>query len=236
MATPTPSTTGDTPASCSELIPPSAKRVKKAPSLCDEHHDMVTIIIKSPIPGKDEKKYIMHKSIACYYSPVLNKAFNGPFTEGQTQTMTIDDFKQPAAFGAIQSWMYMQKADGLKDEWGGRSNMLFYVWILADRLIMPALQNDLMGLLIGMPIPLNSLSWMYENTGPHSELRSLLVDRCAALPVWKNTADRELWIDAKVPTELLVDTLYAQAREDKPTKQNIKPEAYFVKIDRSIAD
>ncbi|KAG4426217.1 hypothetical protein IFR04_000683 [Cadophora malorum] len=200
-SSPAPTAAGSTPASCSELIPPSAKKSKKAPSLCDEHHEMVTIIMKSPT-GKTGRKFIMYKSVACYYSPVLDKAFNGTFQEGQTQTMTIDDFQFPDTFGAVQSWMYTQKTDGWKEEWAKEYNArLYYVWVLAHRLIMP-------------------------------KLRSFLAESCAASTpdVFRNL-DKQIWIDANVPSELLLDTLYVYCRADKPTKKDMKLEDYFVNVD-----
>jgi len=194
---------------------------------------MVTIIMKSPT-GKTDRKFIMYKSVACYYSPVLDKAFNGTFQEGQTQTMTIDDFQFPDTFGAVQSWMYTQKTDGWKEEWANEYNArLYYVWVLADRLIMPSLQNEVMVLLwsatcISIPMAI----WAYENSSPESKLRSFLAESCAASTpdVFRNL-DKQIWIDANVPSELLLDTLYVYCRADKPTKKDMKLEDYFVNVD-----
>ncbi|KAH7360630.1 hypothetical protein BKA65DRAFT_189714 [Rhexocercosporidium sp. MPI-PUGE-AT-0058] len=226
-ATPTPTSALDTPASCSEAIPRSAKRIKIAPSLSDEHHEMVTVILKSNDPDMPEKKYIIHKSIACYHSPVLDKAFNGPYTEGQTQVMTIEDFDRPDAFGAIQSWMYTQNTDGWKDEMGEEHDRkLYFVWILADRLIMPKLQNQVMNLL--MDIRIFSLLWLgfiYKNTSPESKLRSFVSDRFATSI---NLRDKKTWLKAEVPVEFLLDLLFAQAWEVRPIPENMTAEGYHV--------
>ncbi|KAG4431634.1 hypothetical protein IFR05_012876 [Cadophora sp. M221] len=230
MVTPNPNPTGDTPASSSELIPRSAKRVKIAPSLSDVHHEMVTIIIKSDLPDKPDRKHPIYKNITCYHSPVLDKAFNGPFIEGQTQVMTIDDIRNPVTFGAIQSWIYTQKKDGWKEAWGDNYHVkLYQLWVLADRLIMPTLHNEMMtSLMETRRIPLHSLGWIYKNTLPESKLRSFLSDWCAKFKTWKN---KNTLLAADVLAELLLDTLFAQLRAVLLTMENMKAANYFVAVD-----
>ncbi|KAK0129756.1 hypothetical protein ONS96_000310 [Cadophora gregata f. sp. sojae] len=209
-----PSASGDVPASCSER--PSMKNLKKSPSLCDENHDLVTIITKSPA-GIPDLKFVMHTTIACYHSPVLDRAFNGTFNEGQTQTVKIDVFAPYCTCAAVQSWTYTQRTASWKEEWGSRYHLrLFFTWILADRLIMPNLQFDVMALLIGCSIPLCLLDWIYENSSPDSKLRSFVVDSCG-----KNMyrTDKQTWLAAKTPVELLLDILLAQTRPSRSSKE-----------------
>jgi hypothetical protein len=61
---------------------------------------------------------LVHEAIACHHSRILDKPFNSPFIEGQTQTITTKDFDFPDAFGAVQSWMYTQKLKRLEEENG----------------------------------------------------------------------------------------------------------------------
>ncbi|KAL2074336.1 hypothetical protein VTL71DRAFT_8114 [Oculimacula yallundae] len=227
MASSATNATGDTPAESSQPIRASDVPVKKAPSLCDEHHDMVTIFMKGQ-KGKPDRKYIMHKSIACHHSPVLNKAFNGPFVEGQTQTFTIDDFEWPEAFGVIQSWMYAQKTDGWKEELGESfPTKIGYAWILADRMLMPKLQNAVMILLSSLEaastIP-HKIA--YENTPPGSKLRRFVCDRYACFSVMEH--HKATWLAYKMPAELLLDMLMAKSRPVPPTLLSMKAEDYFV--------
>ena len=74
--------------------------------------------------------------------------------------------------------------------------------------------------------------WAYENSSPESKLRSFLAESCAASTpdVFRNL-DKQIWIDANVPSELLLDTLYVYCRADKPTKKDMKLEDYFVNVD-----
>jgi hypothetical protein len=51
---------------------------------------------------------MVHKEHACRYSPVLDKAFNSTFEEGQAQTYTMDD-TTIGAFRMFVQWVYTQK-------------------------------------------------------------------------------------------------------------------------------
>jgi BTB/POZ domain len=68
---------------------------------------VVTFLIGT---GDTPKKFIMHKERVCYYSPVLNAAFNSTFIEGQTQTYRLED-TSPSAFRLFTQWIYGQKFD-----------------------------------------------------------------------------------------------------------------------------
>jgi hypothetical protein len=66
---------------------------------------MVTFIIgKDP----DQENFMVHKEHACRYSPVLDKAFNSTFKEGETQNYTMDD-ASVEAFRMFVQWIYSQK-------------------------------------------------------------------------------------------------------------------------------
>jgi hypothetical protein len=134
---------------------------------------------------KNESKiFLVHKAIACHHSRMLDKAFNSPFIEGQTQTITIKDFYFPDAFGAVQSWMYMQTPKGLQEEnWAcSFTQRLCISWVFADRLIMPKMQNEIMRALKAEgKNPIHLAGWLYKNTPPESKLRRWFVQHSAAL-------------------------------------------------------
>jgi hypothetical protein len=79
------------------------------------------------------------------------------------------------------NWLYTQDiADGERDL--PESNNLIDLWILADRFIVPRLQNQAMELIIDNRTRVGSISVKteiraYENTAEGSKLRSALVDR-----------------------------------------------------------
>ncbi len=89
----------------------------------------------------DPIKYIIHKDFICYYSPFFKAAFNGNFKEGQTQEMRIS--ADVVAFGVVVNWLYSQKVMAFGcDEL--TLSTLTQAWILADRFLIPKLQNQIM--------------------------------------------------------------------------------------------
>jgi len=82
------------------------------------------------------EKVVLHKDFLCHYSPFFNAAFNGTFKEGLTQEMTLQ--ADTTAFGIVAGWFYSQKIEHL----GPKSLVLLArVWILAQRFLLPKLQN-----------------------------------------------------------------------------------------------
>lgn len=88
-----------------------------------------------------EHKFLIHKDFICYHSPFFAAAFNGPFQEGTTQTMKLEDV-EANVFGILVDWVYTQEvADKSK-----KLDLATYakLWILADRFLMRRMQNDVM--------------------------------------------------------------------------------------------
>ena len=190
----------------------------------------MTIIMRNE--AEITKIYVIHKEIACYYSPMLDKAFNGPFTEGDTQTLIIDDFDYPDAFGAVQSWMYTQSMNGWEAAWGREyTKTLYIVWILADRLLMPNLQNELMGHLWKNSLPLRIFDYVYENTGPRSKLRKYIADTMAGYKCPDDYRPGPKQCTKLLPVDLLVDIIAATRRPEPPTPQNFRLQDFLVEED-----
>jgi hypothetical protein len=83
----------------------------------------------------------------CYYSPVFNKALNGIFLEGETQTMTLEDV-DASVFGLLVSWLYTGNIASRKSRQHENNFKLYQfpiqlakLWILGERFLMPQLQN-----------------------------------------------------------------------------------------------
>jgi hypothetical protein len=86
-------------------------------------------------------------------------------------------------------WIYFQLVDVKQVVDDKRKfeedSTLLCLWILADKLIMPVLQNTIIAALfcrkqIGYPIYTENLSYVYENTAKDSKLRLFLVDLITA--------------------------------------------------------
>jgi hypothetical protein len=143
---------------------------------------MVTFLVGE---GDKEKKFIVHKEFACHYSPTLKAAFSSGFLEGQTQTYRLRDTTQGAVQFLLQ-WFYKQRLDVLQLESTGRYDgteceSLVYLWVLADQLLMPKLQNFIVCRLIEIIIekhkllPTHLINFIYKNTSKDSKLRLLFL-------------------------------------------------------------
>jgi hypothetical protein len=179
---------------------------------------------------------------ACYYSPVLNAAFKGPFIEGQTQTYNLEDI-DTTAFRMLVHWLYTQNLDLTLEELEKPPAMgdtvtptnqpspkylaeeedqipesvsahelhLVQLWVIADRLLIPALQNAAIETLVRFwgvnDERIHGFGWIdyaYEHTQPLSPLRRLAVDTFAYV------TEGYAWLKFKdnahlLPKEFLVD-------------------------------
>ncbi|TVY49272.1 hypothetical protein LCER1_G008549, partial [Lachnellula cervina] len=147
---------------------------------------LVTFLIGPENEDVKPKTFIVHKEIVCYHSPVLNAAFNSGFVEGQTQTYKLDDVSE-GVFKLLVQWLYSQKLtvqdlDQKKDftaiYWQDRNLAALYV--LADRLAMPSLQNLVLEKIEHLSdksstIPTHSFYYVYNNTSKDSPLRKFFV-------------------------------------------------------------
>lgn len=146
---------------------------------------MVTIVLEDCVETvpPEIKTFTVHKSVVCYHSRMLEAAFSGSFIEGQSQSITLKEVHYPYLYGYIQAWMYTGSLDSMKKQgkFDDRSTRLFLTWVLADRLIMPELQNALMSAMFAhAPFPMGDCHTIYQLTTPDSKLRKWLVEGCAA--------------------------------------------------------
>ncbi|KAL2072723.1 hypothetical protein VTL71DRAFT_12066 [Oculimacula yallundae] len=194
-------------------------------------------------------KFVVHKEFACYHSSVLRAAFASNFVEGQTQTYRIID-TSPDAFQLFVQWLYTQKlqlhrlrhleASGLTDESGedeeydmGDEDMsLAKLWVLADKLAIPKLQNSAMTCILkfasGNVIPTLPYHYIYENTGIGSPLRRLVVEQCAhELPHYYIYSCAEYF-----PRELLLDIFAYTAKNFRDDRDSLPdPRKFYVAED-----
>ncbi|RDW64197.1 hypothetical protein BP5796_10699 [Coleophoma crateriformis] len=165
----------------------------------------------------------VHKDFLCYYSPVFRSAFGSPFIEGLKQTYKLEDTTEDAVFLLIH-WLYTQRLDLIQDmklfreefacKDGPPKRMpvkdkedraLVALWALADRLLIPSLQNIIVDKIEQMPAIFNTMPLIYksiyEQTYEGSALRRLIVDLfCHEMPssCWKAHARH-------YPHEMLID-------------------------------
>ena len=141
---------------------------------------MVTLVVG----GSDNPvKFTLHKDFACHYSPVFHAAFNSNFIEGQTQTYHLED-AQDKVVTLLVKWIYTRRI-ATTDNDTDYGNLIT-LWILADKLCIPALQNAIIDQLFKiMPKPgcritiIGSLEKIYNETAGGCQLQKFAVEVCA---------------------------------------------------------
>lgn len=160
---------------------------KKGPTFWNSHQ-LVTLFAGQ---NKEAKSFLIHKDFACHYSPVLKAALNSNFIEGQTQSYRMEEDNHEAVHLLIH-WFYTQVLDTQqpKERLTGKPKdnedlALIQLWILADKLLIPELQNLVTGRIdsirrITQAIPTGCLQSVYKDTSAGSPLRRWFVHQCAA--------------------------------------------------------
>lgn len=128
-------------------------------------------------PGKS-KVFKVHKNFVCYHSPFFDAAFNGNFVEGDTQQMKLED-TCPEAFGIFVNWLYTQDIENNKGELPSCENLM-NLWLLADLVLVPRLQNETIDKLdearrLRGRLPSMLLARVYEHTTKGCPLRTYII-------------------------------------------------------------
>ncbi|TVY73309.1 hypothetical protein LSUE1_G005522 [Lachnellula suecica] len=150
---------------------------------CRDPKDVVTIQAGNDETGKEV--LIVHKAIACYYSAVFKAAFNSVFVEVATQVYTLEDVS-PGLVRLLIHWLYHQEISiECKKATKSLADMqLVNLWLLADRLLIPSLQNNVIWKIERLrrehrAVSTSCLNHVHEHTLPHSPLRVLFLHQCA---------------------------------------------------------
>lgn len=143
---------------------------------------LITLLI-----GKDNKKFVVHKTFACYYSPVFDAAFNGAFDNSKTQTYDLGEVEENTV-ALLVAWIYSQKIvtpeAAVNETFKAFQFNLVRLWVLADQLMIPQLQDVSIALLEESRasverIPTTMLQYAYQNTTPQCKLREWFLYACA---------------------------------------------------------
>ncbi|CZT09925.1 uncharacterized protein RCO7_02246 [Rhynchosporium graminicola] len=172
------------------------KRRKTILPTYSDPKSLVTFLIG---PGPNPVEFLIHKEIVCHNSGVLAVAFNGNFIEGRTQTYRIDDTTE-RAFKLFMQWLY------------SKSFTLVELWVLADMLLMPSLQNAIIDVMMKIyyqdaDFPAYICEYVYQHTEKDSALRRLLVKQCTLFGEDAETLEK---LAIQLPKEMLVDVYVSQ--------------------------
>jgi hypothetical protein len=187
----------------------------------------------------------------------MNAAFNSQFIEGQTQTYIIDD-TAPEVFQILIRWFYNQKLEhyATKAELGSlrglkvsppviintlliplskkrrkHQSSLIGLWILADRLCIPAAQNLVVDELELIrkeyphwkdPSPYHCLKYVYENTLPGKKMLDNKLRYLLLMQVLHTSTDCAFRVYRYDFThEILIDYIVLSKNMDKTSLQDI---------------
>lgn len=102
---------------------------------------MVTIKASYDYCNSAVETFIVHKTFICSCSPYFAAAFKGPFKKGGTHILELD--VHPDAFAVFVDWVYSQRIQNYGSEGTAILNLL-ELWLFADRVSLPKLQNEVL--------------------------------------------------------------------------------------------
>ncbi|TVY84229.1 hypothetical protein LSUE1_G000532 [Lachnellula suecica] len=134
-----------------------------------------------------------------YYSPVLVSALT---SDGSTPRILAD--VDVDVFGLLVQWLYTQSLLNSKKE-PAYQHRLMALWVLANRLEIPALMNDAINMLeerrrMENTVQMKTLGYVYANTVKGDALRRYLMEVCSR-SVGTSSSQLEL-VSEMIPEEM----------------------------------
>jgi hypothetical protein len=124
----------------------------------------------------------IYNDFLSYYCPALAAACHSSTLDRPAQPLELEDIDLDV-FGLFIQWIYSQKVTNEEGE-PAFQHQLMQLWVLAERLNMPALQNDAIDgiqarrLVMGEEFQTKTFNYIYANTIKGAMLRKYLVDIC----------------------------------------------------------
>ncbi|KAF8852849.1 hypothetical protein BDZ45DRAFT_729877 [Acephala macrosclerotiorum] len=151
------------------LILPKTKEVDQL-NFCGPQ---IFVTIEAGI-GDDKETFTVHQQVVSRHSPFFRAAFEGNFVEGRTKAMNFDDVES-GIFGLLVNWVYLHEFVR-----GDQKRVTYLdlakLWALADRLMMPKLQNAVMDIYTGFKDPqnLNVPAWDRDVDTPDMNVEAMV--------------------------------------------------------------
>ncbi|WEW60202.1 hypothetical protein PRK78_005687 [Emydomyces testavorans] len=134
--------------------------------------------------GESKAQFQAHKDLLCEKSPFFNGALTHDFKEAAENAISLPE-DNPDTFERFLQWLYSGSFSlsgiATDEEVDERYLQLSELYVLADKLEVPHLKNDVIDELFVMkrhpdkPPQAEVISYVYENTGEKSPLRKLMV-------------------------------------------------------------
>lgn len=199
------------------------------------------------IVGPEELKFGIHKDQLCAISAYFKAALEGGFQETVRGEVVLKE-TTALAFGMFNEWLYtgtikqelcMESGSMTLQKLGKDKptfSELLDVWVLADYLLAPKLQNFIVDMMEAKHMkraipPLHEFGYFYIHTQSGSPMRRFLVDMC----IWRfrgeNGEPYRKFIDY-MPRDMAVDLMVALARRVEGLERgpSFVAKNYYVKI------
>lgn len=151
------------------------------------------LVIIHANPGTDhERKFIASKIVLCSHSRYFNRALNGSFVEAETNKIEVHGI-ETTHLRALLAFCYNKENPSHYD---GTIRALAKLWIVADRFIVPVLQNLAIGELCRKlhneydTFDVETIFDVYNHTPPTSPLRKLVQCEVACCILIPSATDR----------------------------------------------
>ena len=171
---------------------------------------MITVAVKSPTTATVEK-FIIHKTFICHYAPSFSHIYPSTTSNGEPNIPEVEI--EPYIFTGLVNWIYTQE---IKDTETEKSivgiEFLVGLWVLAEKTLIPKLQNQVMQLLRTGKTGYckddgELLKYAYQNSSKKSPLRRALVD--IFIQDLGSVKEGEVVDYSVVPHEMFVDIMEA---------------------------
>ena len=170
---------------------------------------------------RNRKTWYLPKKVLTHCSPFFNAALNGNFAEANSKVVDLPE-DDPVAFEIWATWLSLGKCDSLQ-EYGGNDHSYVRAWVLGDKLVCPAFQDNVMFQFLdwcencGDYWP-DKIDIVYRESSPDSKLRHFFVDWFVweKLHGWLSAYEDQIIALTELP-ELLKDVLRAELRANKDT-------------------
>lgn len=174
------------------------------------------------VVGKQEKAYVLHKDLLCFYSDYFRAAFDGSFKEAAERKLRIPDVEENV-FERVQLWLYTRNLQ-LPTQDPKIFEVLVNLWIFGDQHQIPLLQNQVMDKFLAECEAADNIAsyligTVYAKTVSGSPLRKAFIEVVAWTMeiesdsgTFIGTGQHECW-----PKESLIDLVLAinQARMNR---------------------
>ncbi|KER00153.1 hypothetical protein AUEXF2481DRAFT_24506 [Aureobasidium subglaciale EXF-2481] len=157
------------------MAPKTVSRVRELPPKSCFRGETVYLLVGM---GSEQEIFTEYKNILCFYFPgYFQGALSGAFSEASMDPLSMNAID----IRLYETVHYFLQRGQLSEDSDLSWEDLFRIWLFGDQHIIPALQNEVMDVLIAKfdtdrKVPAKCIPLIYSNALSEAHLRTLLVD------------------------------------------------------------